>query len=329
MKTNNELTRARVTEAHKNSYIISAEGKDYYADLAGKLIYREEYPVVGDYVYAIITEGSPAVIAEIEERKTVICRPDRKGHADGFVKTISEQVMVSNLDYCFIVTSLNYDFSANRIVRYTAIAHNGGVKPVIILSKADICPDKERYFDEIKRICPEADVICISSYTGEGLDKVKEYFRPGNTIATIGSSGAGKSTLINTIAGREVMRASEIRETDSKGRHTTTHRQLIDLDGVYIIDTPGMREIGVCDISEGLEETFDDIAELESCCRYSDCQHKTEPGCAIKAALENGELSAERWELYRKLQMESNRSRAMKAKKIIDISKARNALKKR
>ena len=165
----------------------------------------------------------------------------------------------------------------------------------------------------------------ISSRTGYGLDRLRTYFRPGATIALLGSSGAGKSTLINAITGEEIMETSEIRESDSKGRHTTTHRQMImTAGGVCIIDTPGMREVGMANVQEGIDDTFFDIVELERCCKFSDCKHDTEPGCAIKAAIESGELSLDRYMPYLSLGQENHKNYAKKK----EISKWRNAVKK-
>jgi ribosome biogenesis GTPase len=235
------------------------------------------------------------------------------------------QYMVANVDYTFIVTSLNEDYSYNRIARYASAVLQGGSVPVVILTKSDLCNNVGRYIREVETISENVRVHAISAIYDIGLDELKEYFTPGKTICLMGSSGAGKSTLVNAITGKETMKTSEIRESDSTGRHTTTHRQLIDLgNGVFIIDTPGMREIGMANMDSGIDDTFSDILELERCCKFSDCKHDTEPGCAIKAAIESGELSLDRYMLYLSLGQENHKNYAKKK----EISKWRNAVKK-
>ncbi len=233
------------------------------------------------------------------------------------------QYMVANVDHLFIVTSLNEDYNYNRIARYVSIALQGNTTPVVILTKSDLCSNPGRYIREVEGISDKVRVHAISAIYEIGLDELKEYMTPGTTICLMGSSGAGKSTLINAITGEEIMKTSEIREDDDKGRHTTTCRKLIELpDGVTIIDTPGMREVGMANVQEGIDDTFSDIVELECRCKFSNCRHDTEPGCAIKAALESGELSSERYELYKNLGRENKRNYALK-KEISKYAKAR------
>ena len=312
--------RYRVVLVHRDRYLVRNEDKELYCVLSGSLRYREEFPVVGDYVELTENPYGDSLIQAVLPRRSVFCRPDRGGHAAGFVKTMQVEPLVANIDYVFIITSLNHDFSPNRIARYAAMAVSGGAVPVAVLTKADLCEDPERMAAEVTALSGDLRVVSISSYTGYGLERLREYFRPGATIALLGSSGAGKSTLINTLAGQEIMRTGEIREDDSKGRHTTTHRELIDLDGVSIIDTPGLRELGVIDAGEGLAGTFSDIAELISRCRFADCTHGNEPGCAVRQALADGSLSAERWETYRRLEEESNWSKRLKNERNMKIS---------
>jgi ribosome biogenesis GTPase len=235
---------------------VRNEEKELYCTLTGSMRYREEFPVVGDEVEITENPYGDSLIREIRPRRTMFCRPDRGGHADGFAKTLQVQPLVANIDYVFIITSLNQDFSINRIARYAAMAVSGGAIPVAVLTKADLCPDVEDMEAKTAALSRDLQVVSISSRTGYGMDRLRTYFRPGATIALLGSSGAGKSTLINTLAGREIMQTGGIREEDSKGRHTTTHRELIELDGVSFIDTPGLRELGMIDAQEGINSTF-------------------------------------------------------------------------
>jgi len=315
----NEKT-GRISEINKNIYKIRFMGREIPAKLKG-YFYEEDadkLPVVGDYVTFLYNEGGDSLILAGLKRKSFLQRPDQS-------KTGVMQYMVANVDYLFIVTSLNEDYNYNRIARYASIAVQGGAIPVVILTKSDLCSNPGRYMREVEQISDKVRVHAISAIYGIGLDELKEYMTPGITICLMGSSGAGKSTLINSLTGEETMKTSEIREDDDKGRHTTTYRKLIELPGdVTIIDTPGMREVGMANVQEGIDETFSDIVELESKCKFSNCRHDTEPGCAIKAAIASGELSAERYELYVNLGRENTKNHAMKK----EISKWAKAYKK-
>ena len=302
----------RVVLVHRDRYLVRNKEKELYCVLAGSLRYREEFPVVGDEVEITENPYGDSLIQAILPRRTVFCRPDRGGHADGFAKTLQVQPLIANIDYIFIISSLNRDFSVNRIARYAAMAVSGGAVPVAVLTKADLCPNVEEEEAKAAALSRDLQVVSVSSRTGYGLDRLRTYFRPGVTIALLGSSGAGKSTLVNTLAGREIMQTGGIREEDSKGRHTTTHRELIELDGVSFIDTPGLRELGMIDAEAGIAGTFSDIAELISQCAFSDCAHRSEPGCAVREALENGTLSPERWKTYSRLEKENQWSKERK-----------------
>ena len=275
------------------------------------------FPVVGDYVTFRYNPKGDSKIIEICERKNFLTRPDT-------AKSMKEQPMSANLDYAFLVMSLNDNFNLNRAVRYAATVLQEGIQPVAVLTKADLCNNVESLKMQFKQMLPQIKVHAVSALTGDGMDELNEYLQPGITIALLGSSGVGKSTLVNALAGTEIMKTGEIREKDAKGRHTTTYREMIELqNNVVIIDTPGMREIGLCDVDEGIDDTFEDIAELAAQCRFRDCTHTNEPCCAVRQALENGQLSKERFELYRSLHVESRKSADMKA-----IAKARKALNK-
>ena len=316
----------RVVQVHRDRYLVRKDEEELYCVLTGGMRYREEYPVVGDYTEITVNPYGDSLIRAIQPRRTAFFRPDRGGHADGFVKTMQVQPLIANIDYVFIITSLNHDFSLNRIARYAAMASAGGATPVAVLTKADLCPNAEEMEEKAAALSTDIRAVSISSYTGQGLDRLKQYFTPGVTIALLGSSGAGKSTLINTLAGHEIMRTGGIREEDSKGRHTTTHRELIEIDGVSFIDTPGLRELGMIDAEEGLSGTFSDIAELISQCAFSDCTHRKEPGCAVRRALEDGTLTPERWETYSRLEKENSWSMARKHELMVNVSMARHRI---
>ena len=315
--TNNEKCIGRICEIQKNSFTIRFENRELPGKLKGSF-FKEgaPVPVVGDYVSFVYNEAGDSVITHISERKSYLTRPDQSGHSIGFVKNMMVQAMVANIDYAFIVTSLNGNYNYNRIARYVSTVLQGGATPIVILTKADLCNNPGRYITEVEGLSDKVKVHAISALYGIGLEELEPYCIPGTTIALIGSSGAGKSTLINALAGRDIMKTSAIREEDFKGRHTTTHRQMIVLDnGVSVIDTPGMRELGLCEVDEGISDTFEDITELSRCCRFSNCRHESEPGCAIKEALESGTLSTDRYMLYKSLLRENRSTSALRRKK--------------
>lgn len=297
------LIPARVVEVHRELYKVVCEHGELNARLKGtfykEIKFDDDIPVVGDFVYLQYNEYGDSLIAKLCKRKSKFSRTDFSGHAAAYVKTIHEQVIAANFDYVFIVVSLNHDFNLGRIERYIGAAMVSGAEPVIVLTKADLNSDYEKYVNELKSQYENIDVVAISSKTGFGLESLEKYLNRGKTLVLLGSSGVGKSSLVNAISGDEIMKVNRIREDDSKGRHTTTHRQLIMLASkTMIIDTPGMRELGMWDAGQGIKITFDDIEELMEQCKFSDCSHKSEPGCAIKKALESGELDEDRWKRY-------------------------------
>ena len=292
---------ARVTSVHKERYEIVCQHGLTYARLKTKEYFLEEesFPTAGDYVMIdYIDNGDSRIIATLP-RRTLFSRRE-----PGPIPR--DQAVAANFDYVFIMQSLNLDFNPKRLERYLTLSWQSGATPVILLTKADLVEDYWDYLTQVERVAAGVNVHVVSAHTGQGLARLNAYLQPGKTVVFLGSSGVGKSSLVNALAGEEIMAVSAIREDDSKGRHTTTHRQLIRLkSGVMVIDTPGMRELGMWDVSEGLADAFADVEQLLGKCRFSDCEHNTEPGCAIKAAIAAGELDIQRWESYQKLKEES------------------------
>ena len=315
-----DLIPARIIEVHKSQYTIVTEFGENDAKLKGSFFYKDEqniiYPAIGDFVLVKHNDQGESIIYKVFERKSKFSR------MDSFYE--KEQVVATNFDYVFIITSLNKDFNVKRIERYITASFESGGMPILILTKSDLCSDCSYYKTELEKIAIGIPILTVSSITGDGLFELQNYIKPSETIVFLGSSGVGKSSLVNAIAGEEIMKVNHIREDDSKGRHTTTHRQLIMLkNGSMIIDTPGMRELAMWDVSDGLNAAFDDIKELESECKFSNCTHKSEPGCKVKSALESGDLSIKRWQNYIKLKKED------KFSKWKESVKNRSKLKKR
>ncbi|MCL2361956.1 MAG: ribosome small subunit-dependent GTPase A [Defluviitaleaceae bacterium] len=290
------LIQGQVTEHQRDVYTVSTPNGEVIASLKGSFFHGEKnFPCVGDYV--LLDENNR--ISEILPRKTKFSRADFSGHAAGYAKTIKEQVVAANFDYVFILSSLNADFKVNRILRYITQARQSGGEPVVILTKADLVEDIITPVNAVRFSEKSVPVHVISSHTGQGMDTLREYLQSGKTIVFLGMSGVGKSSLLNALMQDEVMVVKSIREDDSRGRHTTTHRQLFTLpSGAMVIDTPGMRELGLFQAEEGISLGFQDVEELFAQCKFSNCAHKTEPGCAVRAAISDGSLSQKRWEAY-------------------------------
>lgn len=292
---------ARVTAVHKERYEIVCEHGIIHARLKKKEYYvdTQDFPTTGDFVMInYIPNGDSQILATLP-RRTFFSRRE-----PGPVPY--EQAVAANFDYVFIMQSLNLDFNPKRLERYLTLAWQTGATPVILLTKADLVEDYWEYLTQVERVATGVNTHVVSAHTGFGLNRLNAYLQPGKTVVFLGSSGVGKSSLVNALAGEEIMTVNGIREDDSKGRHTTTHRQLIRLkSSVMIIDTPGMRELGMWDVSAGLGDAFADVEAYIGKCRFSDCRHESEPGCAIKAAIAAGELDAARWESYQKLKEEA------------------------
>ena len=292
---------ARITAVHKERYEIASAHGITHARLKTKEYYMDtrDFPTTGDFVMINYIDNGDSQILATLPRRTFFSR-----RAPGPIP--KDQAVAANFDYVFIMQSLNLDFNPKRLERYLTLSWQSGATPVILLTKADLVEDYWDYLTAVERISAGVNTHVVSAHTGYGLQRLNAYLQPGKTVVFLGSSGVGKSSLVNALAGEEIMTVRSIREDDSKGRHTTTHRQLITLQsGVMIIDTPGMRELGMWDASEGLADAFSDVEAFLGRCRFSDCRHEREPGCAIKAAIASGELDASRWDSYRKLKEEA------------------------
>ena len=291
---------ARVIAQQRKFWRTAGEFGEGWAEASGKLRLAAEegadWPAVGDWV-ALELHGasSPAMIQEVLPRRSKFVRKVAG-------KKIAEQVMAANVDVALLVCALDADFSPRRVERYLAQCWESGAKPVIVLNKADACDCARERVDEMKPVALGVEVCAVSAKTGEGFGELNEFLKSGQTVVLLGSSGVGKSTITNRLLGEAVQEVREVRENDSKGRHTTTARELFRLPcGALLMDTPGMREFQLWDAEEGVSQTFTDIDELAERCRFGDCHHEGEPGCAVSAAVDEGTLDQARLENWQKL----------------------------
>ena len=296
------LIPGRILVQQRGLYEVVTDLGELAAQVSGKLAHEAgpgDFPAVGDWVaLAARPDEGAATIHALMPRRTAFVRKAAQSVAD-------EQVVAANVDVALLVASMNADFNARRLERYLATAWQSGAEPVVVLTKADLADDPDAAIDEAESVAFGAPVLAVSAVTGEGLEALAAYLKPAETAVLVGSSGVGKSSLVNALAGENLMAIQAIREDDAKGRHTTTHRELIRLpSGALVLDTPGMRELGLIDADEGLSTAFEDIEALAEACRFSDCGHSNEPGCAVREALESGALDRGRWKSFQKLQRE-------------------------
>ncbi|HEY6389370.1 MAG TPA: ribosome small subunit-dependent GTPase A [Candidatus Acidoferrum sp.] len=294
---------ARVVSQQRGLWRVGGDFEECWAESSGKFRKEAEaggdWPAVGDWVSVELrAEKQNALIQHVLTRRSRFVRKVAG-------KQIAEQVIVTNIDVALIVAALDGDFNVRRVERYLAQCWESGARPAIVLNKADACAESAELAAEIEGIAMGAPVFLVSAKTGEGLEALEGSFKKGQTIVLLGSSGVGKSTLVNRLLQEDRQTTHAVRESDSRGRHTTTSRELFVLpNGALIIDTPGLRELQLWNAAEGLTQTFADVDELAAQCRFTDCQHQKEPGCAVQAALASGILDGHRLESWRKLQRE-------------------------
>jgi ribosome biogenesis GTPase len=301
------LAPGRIISEERGSVNVATEAGEVSGTLAGRLRHAVEldpealFPSVGDWV-AVSDAGAGAVVVQaVLPRSSAIVR---RGPAD---RSHPSQVLAANVDVAFLVTSLNAEFNPRRLERYVAVAWESGARPVVVLSKSDLADDVEGRRVAAEAVSPGVEVVVASAVSGDGLEVLRRHLGVGRTMVFIGSSGVGKSSLVNALAGAPLLATASIREDDARGRHTTTRRMLIRLAEGLVIDTPGLRELALYD-GDGLAEAFEDIESTSRSCRFNDCRHAGEPGCAVRAALAEGRLEPERLEAFRKLEREARRA---------------------
>ena len=294
---------ARVILANRGFYLVRTADSEIHCRLRGRL-YREaeidetSRPVVGDWVACFEEGDGTGLIAALLPRRTKLSRRLPGGRA-------AEQIVVANVDLVLLVMGLDRDFNPRRMERMLVMTYESGARPIVILNKADCVHDAEAKCLDIERLSPGVPVLVVSALDGQGIDQIAEFLRPACTLVLTGSSGVGKSTIINQLFGRTLAETAPVRLSDGRGRHTTTQRQLFrHPTGALLIDNPGIRELGLWDSAEGLDEAFDELLVLAEGCRFRDCRHESEPGCAVAEAVRSGKLAQERLDSYHKLQRE-------------------------
>jgi ribosome biogenesis GTPase len=302
------LEPARVAAEHRGRYVVRTAAGETDAQVTGRFRYAAsrpaDFPAVGDWVAASSGgETAPTLIHAVLPRRSAFSRSDRDGGSA--VHASDEQVVAANVDVAFLVAGLDRDLNLRRLERYLALAWSSGAEPVLVLNKADLVPDIEPAMAEVASVAGGLPVHPVSAITGRGIERLRDWLGAGRTAALLGMSGVGKSTIVNALLGEERQATAAVREDDSRGRHTTTHRELIAVpSGGMLLDTPGMRALELFGADEGVEVAFGDIATLASSCRFADCSHECEPDCAVRAAIAAGDLSPQRFESYRKLTRE-------------------------
>ena len=305
--TLSEFSIGRITQEHRERYIVSTGDKEYDAEITGNLRFsaqsRADFPAVGDWVTMKIYDSDQAIIHKILPRRSVL-----KRQAVG--KPGEIQIISTNIDVAFIVQAINNNFSINRLERYMTICYSANIEPVLVISKIDLSTEKEirDAISSLETREKKVKYILLSNMTHEGLDQILNFIRKGKTYCIVGSSGVGKSTLINNLLQKNILRTGHISSSTNKGRHVTDHRELFILEnGGIVIDTPGMRELGMADIAPGIITTFQDICDISARCKYPDCRHTDESGCAVIEALSSGIIDKDSYENYLKIQREQER----------------------
>jgi ribosome biogenesis GTPase len=294
----------RVSQEHKERYIVKTVGGEYEAEITGNMRFsadsRRDFPAVGDWVTLTVCDTNFAIIHKVLPRRTILER-------QAVAKFGETQIIAANIDFVFITNAVDRDFNINRIERYLTVCNSAKAEPIVLLTKTDLITESEldNIISDTQNRLKNILIIPLSNQTKSGYDKLTTSLQKGKTYCFLGSSGVGKSSLINNLTGKEIFKTSEISDNTGKGRHTTTHRELIILEnGSILIDNPGMREIGIADTSSGLEATFDTITKLSTECKFSDCTHTTEKGCAVLDAVENNVIDKDTYKNYMKMERE-------------------------
>ena len=316
MRSRGATPVARVIAVHKETSIVrGTDGIDRPAVVSGRFRFEavapSDYPAVGDWVTVAdrhVSDGSGpdrTVITAVLPRRSAFVRSAADASRRSAGNLVDEQVLAANVDVALLVAGLDHDFNIRRLERYLAVAWSSGTRPVVVLNKADVAIDLHDRLLEVGSIAPAVPIVVVSALTGDHVTDLTPFLAPGQTAVVLGSSGVGKSTLVNALLGERRQATAAVRDDDSRGRHTTTHRELFELPGgAFLIDTPGIRALEIAGADEGVDAAFDDIAEIAAACRFSDCHHGGEPGCAVRTAIDEGRLTRERFASHQKLERE-------------------------